>query len=761
MDTYQDAQNYLSKDVRGNKWYISLATVFAHLPEGDDRKAFVQKFIGDTHFGKEFLASYQPNASYKKNPDNGKTSLETELESYDAYVMSLDPDVDKMEKISSYLRQEMNGNSSEILLIHLFLCQAVRELCQGKTHIVILNRAECLLKNGFAEEAFYALDYIDSEWIESKKNLISEFIMGGFMKSWKGVSLPISDYTDLIPKETLDKIADTSFDRFVSGVKNLDEQSDDSLLEILYYNARNLCKKGFGHHVLHDFKNQLEHFWNDSRCYSAYESDNIDIKEVLNKYRTYNKQKVLDKQKKEYDEQMIQWKKKADMVVQFIKTGEIEDPDLLNDEDAELSDILYDVLNNYPEEVQTDIFTQILDDEDEEKVKYINDFIEENIEDVPFDIARDFAIDGSKPAIERMMNAIWQAEITFFDDPILFCEMRDAIGKDDFDLYEDCYAYLESDDPDPEAIDYLAKMYPLEGAQAYHRIGLSLKALKTCVDTEEGFVVDLNDEDDAEWFVEVLQEALETNEEEAEEIIRNIDLDEEEKEIIFKICSEENPDLAKKLHELWEIEKEDFSEQEENDQIDVEQSGVKNSKHEKKDSQELKSEKEGNTQQELEKNKENHWKVEEKEEAHLQEEDQKEQEQEEEMPPVQEEDVSPEQEPEKEEDTEDQQKQEQGNTVDEQPSEEPAVDTDDANALFALYQEKGGIKILRKAAKLGHAEAQYQLGLHLLELHQDTPFWKKAIKAVKGTKTNKEKAMEWFKKAAKRGHAGAKRMLKK
>jgi TPR repeat protein len=99
--------------------------------------------------------------------------------------------------------------------------------------------------------------------------------------------------------------------------------------------------------------------------------------------------------------------------------------------------------------------------------------------------------------------------------------------------------------------------------------------------------------------------------------------------------------------------------------------------------------------------------------------------------------------------------------VDEHSLQKTSIDTDDANALFALYQEKGGIKILRKAAKLGHAEAQYQLGLHLLELHQDTPLWKKAIKAVKGTKTNKEKAMEWFKKAAKQGHADAKRMLKK
>jgi TPR repeat protein len=51
--------------------------------------------------------------------------------------------------------------------------------------------------------------------------------------------------------------------------------------------------------------------------------------------------------------------------------------------------------------------------------------------------------------------------------------------------------------------------------------------------------------------------------------------------------------------------------------------------------------------------------------------------------------------------------------------------------------------------------------LHCLELHQATPFWKKAIKAIKGTRTNKEKAMWWFKKAAEQGHAEAKKMLKK
>lgn len=299
MDTYQDAQNYLSKGVRGNKWYISLATVFAHLPEGDDRTAFVQKFIGDTHFGKEFQASYHPNASYKKNPAHGKTSLETELESYDAYVMSLVPDVDKMEKISSYLRQEMNGNSSEILLIHLFLCQVVQDLCQGKVHIVILERAEPLLKNGFAEEAFCALEYIDSDWIESKKDLIFEFFIGGFMKSWKGISLPISDYTDFIPKETLDRIADTSFDRFVDGINNSDDQSSDSTLEMLYNNSRYFSQKGFGHHTSQEIDNYIGQLWYEAGYSSGKNFDKIDVKTI----REYVKQK-------KHKEKQLEWRKK-------------------------------------------------------------------------------------------------------------------------------------------------------------------------------------------------------------------------------------------------------------------------------------------------------------------------------------------------------------------------------------------------------------------------------------------------------------------
>lgn len=759
MDTYQDAQYYLSKGVRGKKWYISLATVFAHLPEGDARIAFVQEFISDTHFGKAFLANYQLNASYRMNSDNGKTSLETELESYDAFVKSLNPDVDKMETIATQLRQEMNGNSSEILLIHLFLCQVVQDLCQGKVHIIILERAESLLKNGFAEEAFSALEYIDSDWIESKKDLIFEFFIGGFMKSWKGISLPISDYTDFIPKETLDRIADTSFDRFVDGINNFDEQSSDSTLEMLYNNARNFSQKGFGHRASQEIDNYIGQLWYEAGYTSEKNFDKIDVKKI----REYVKQK-------KHKEKQLEWKKKADTIVQFVKSGEIEDPDLLNEEDAELSDVLDDVLNNYPEDIKTDIFNRILDDEDEEKVEYIKEFIEENMEEVPFDIARNFAIDGSKPAIQRMMDAIGEAWITFWDDPILFYEISYEIKNEfpEWRMDDDIIEYLDSDNPALDVVEFFAdaeeEYFQYHAARAYHTIGHSLKALETCVEIEElgGCLGDyLVDNEAAEWFVEALQGALETNEDEAKKIIRNINIDEKTEEIIFEICSEKNPDLAKKLHEQWGTEEEEILEQQEIGRLDYEQSGAKNSKHKVKESQEPKSEKEGNTKQELEKNNENHRKVEEIEEAHLQEEDQKEQEQREGMNPVQEEDVSPEQESEKEEDIEDQEKQEQGNTVDEQPSEELAVDTNDANTLFALYQEKGGIKILRKAAKLGHAEAQYQLGLHLLELHQDTPFWKKAIKAVKGTKTNKEKAMEWFKKAAKQGHADAKRMLKK
>lgn len=480
MDTYQDAQYYLSKGVRGKKWYISLATVFAHLPEGDARIAFVQEFISDTHFGKAFLANYQLNASYRMNSDNGKTSLETELESYDAFVKSLNPDVDKMEAIATQLRQKMNGNSSEILLIHLFLCQVVQDLCQGKVHIIILERAESLLKNGFAEEAFSALEYIDSDWIESKKDLIFEFFIGGFMKSWKGISLPISDYTDFIPKETLDRIADTSFDRFVDGINNFDEQSSDSTLEMLYNNARNFSQKGFGHRASQEIDNYIGQLWYEAGYTSEKNFDKIDVKKI----REYVKQK-------KHKEKQLEWKKKADTIVQFVKSGEIEDPDLLNEEDAELSDVLDDVLNNYPEDIQTDIFNRILDDEDEEKVEYIKEFIEENMEEVPFDIARNFAIDGSKPAIQRMMDAIGEAWITFWDDPILFYEISYEIKNEfpEWRVDDDIIEYLDSDNPALDVVEFFAdaeeEYFQYHAARAYHTIGHSLKALETCVEIEE------------------------------------------------------------------------------------------------------------------------------------------------------------------------------------------------------------------------------------------------------------------------------------
>jgi hypothetical protein len=79
MDTYQEAKEYLAKGNQGKKWYISLVNVFAHLPEGDERIDFAQKYVGDTKFGKDFIKQYKPDAPYKKIPDNGKTSRELEL----------------------------------------------------------------------------------------------------------------------------------------------------------------------------------------------------------------------------------------------------------------------------------------------------------------------------------------------------------------------------------------------------------------------------------------------------------------------------------------------------------------------------------------------------------------------------------------------------------------------------------------------------------------------------------------------------------
>ena len=67
MDTYQEAKEYLAKGNRGNKWYISLARVFALLPEGDERIIFAQKYVGSTKFGKDFIKQYKnllPKLSY-------------------------------------------------------------------------------------------------------------------------------------------------------------------------------------------------------------------------------------------------------------------------------------------------------------------------------------------------------------------------------------------------------------------------------------------------------------------------------------------------------------------------------------------------------------------------------------------------------------------------------------------------------------------------------------------------------------------------
>lgn len=83
------------------------------------------------------------------------------------------------------------------------------------------------------------------------------------------------------------------------------------------------------------------------------------------------------------------------------------------------------------------------------------------------------------------------------------------------------------------------------------------------------------------------------------------------------------------------------------------------------------------------------------------------------------------------------------------------ADNGDADALFALYLQNHSIRTLRQAAYKGSVEAQYQLGQHLLDLHEAAPTWKKAVRVVKGVKTNKQKAKEWFTKAAKQGHRGA------
>ena len=52
-------------------------------------------------------------------------------------------------------------------------------------------------------------------------------------------------------------------------------------------------------------------------------------------------------------------------------------------------------------------------------------------------------------------------------------------------------------------------------------------------------------------------------------------------------------------------------------------------------------------------------------------------------------------------------------------------------------------------------EAQYELALHFMKLHKKTSVWKKALKSIKGQKTNKDRAEEWMAKAAKQGYLPA------
>lgn len=43
----------------------------------------------------------------------------------------------------------------------------------------------------------------------------------------------------------------------------------------------------------------------------------------------------------------------------------------------------------------------------------------------------------------------------------------------------------------------------------------------------------------------------------------------------------------------------------------------------------------------------------------------------------------------------------------------------------------------------------------LMKLHKETSVWKKALKSIKGQKTNKDRAEEWMAKAAKQGYLPA------
>ncbi|MBL8665024.1 MAG: sel1 repeat family protein [Candidatus Odyssella sp.] len=72
---------------------------------------------------------------------------------------------------------------------------------------------------------------------------------------------------------------------------------------------------------------------------------------------------------------------------------------------------------------------------------------------------------------------------------------------------------------------------------------------------------------------------------------------------------------------------------------------------------------------------------------------------------------------------------------------------DNGNEDLAANFEECALKALRRSAELGHAEAEYRYGLHLS--------LRKPI-----TEDSRKEAYWWLRKAADRGHGGAKRMIR-
>lgn len=102
--------------------------------------------------------------------------------------------------------------------------------------------------------------------------------------------------------------------------------------------------------------------------------------------------------------------------------------------------------------------------------------------------------------------------------------------------------------------------------------------------------------------------------------------------------------------------------------------------------------------------------------------------------------------------------QEQTPTIEVEKREEQKKADDEAvagQATYEQYLQKKTIKLLKQAAKEGYPEAQYELALHFMKLHKETSVWKKALKSIKGQKTNKDRAEEWMAKAAKQGYLPA------